>query len=240
VGAHLNAKTFGRSRRGVESGRRTSLYHDRVAVGDATRSTGGLRTDDELVAGSRMEQLNQYKVLARYNRWMNEQLYALAGELTDEQRKRDLGAFFRSIHGTFNHLLLTDRAWLARFTGDRALATVTASNGERIALRSLDQELFADFTELRRVREETDSFIETWVGTLTPDQLAAMLAYRDSKGRPYEHPLWWAVSHFFNHQTHHRGQVTTLLSQLGRDPGVTDLVVMLHEVPPSSGQEGAP
>ncbi len=187
-----------------------------------------------------MEQLNQYKVLARYNRWMNEQLYALAGELTDEQRKRDLGAFFRSIHGTFNHLLLTDRAWLARFTGDRALATVTASNGERIALRSLDQELFADFTELRRVREETDSFIETWVGTLTPDQLAAMLAYRDSKGRPYEHPLWWAVSHFFNHQTHHRGQVTTLLSQLGRDPGVTDLVVMLHEVPPSSGQEGAP
>ena len=185
-----------------------------------------------------MEQLNHYRVLARYNRWMNQRLYTVAGELTDEERTRDMHAFFRSIHGTFNHLLLTDRAWLARFTGDREVATVTASNGTRIAIRSLDQELFADFGELRRVRAETDSFIETWVETLTPERLAAPLAYRDSKGHPHEHPLWWAVSHFFNHQTHHRGQVTTLLSQLGRDPGVTDLVAMLREAP--AEHEGEP
>ncbi len=77
-----------------------------------------------------MEHSSQYRVLARYNRWMNERLYRLAGELTDEERTRDMGAFFRSVHGTFNHLVLTDRAWLARFTGDRELATVTASNGD--------------------------------------------------------------------------------------------------------------
>jgi uncharacterized damage-inducible protein DinB len=176
--------------------------------------------------------LRQYRALARYNHWMNARLYGVAGELSDEERTRDLGAFFRSVHGTLNHLLLTDRAWLARFTGDRELATVTSSSGERIAVRALDQELFADFGELRRVREETDALIETWVAGLTPERLAGPIAYRDSKGRAHEHPLWWAVGHFFNHQTHHRGQVTTLLSQLGRDPGVTDLVAMLREAPP--------
>jgi uncharacterized damage-inducible protein DinB len=184
-----------------------------------------------------MEHSSHYGALARYNRWMNERLYRLAGELTDEERKRDMHAFFRSVHGTFNHLVLTDRVWLARFTGDRELATVTASNGERIAIRSLDQELFSDFGELRRVRDETDSFIETWVETLTPARLAATLAYGDSKGNPHEHPLWWAVSHFFNHQTHHRGQLTTLLSQLGRDPGVTDLIAMLRTAPPAPEHE---
>jgi len=181
-----------------------------------------------------MEPLNQYTTLARYNRWMNERLYTVAGELTDEERKRDLHAFFRSVHGTLNHLLLADRAWLARFTGDGELATVMASSGDRIALRSLDQELFADFGDLRRVRRETDACIETWVAALTSERLAATLAYKDSKGNRHEHPLWWAVSHFFNHQTHHRGQVTTLLFQLGRDPGVTDLIAMLRQAAPGT------
>jgi uncharacterized damage-inducible protein DinB len=171
-----------------------------------------------------------YQAMARYNRWMNERLYALAAELTDDERKRDVGAFFRSIHGTFNHLLLADRAWLGRFTGNPELWVVTSSSGERIALRALDQELFADFAQLRRCRTETDMIIEEWVGTLTPERLASTLAYKDSKGRPHEEPMWWAVSHFFNHQTHHRGQLTTLFSQVGRDPGVTDLVPMLREM----------
>jgi uncharacterized damage-inducible protein DinB len=159
---------------------------------------------------------------------MNEKLYAAAAELSDEERKRDLRAFFRSIHGTFNHLLVTDRFWLARFTGDRELAVVTSSRGDRIALRALDQEVLADFDELRRVRGETDAFIEAWVDTLTLEKLAGTLTYKSSSGQAREHPLWWAMSHFFNHQTHHRGQITTLLSQLDRDPGVTDLVAMLY------------
>jgi uncharacterized damage-inducible protein DinB len=171
----------------------------------------------------------QYRALARYNRWMNERLYALCATLPDEERKRDRGAFFRSIHGTLNHLLLADRAWLGRFTRDPALVESRDRDGKPIELTgALNQELYADFATLRAERARTDGAIEAWVATLEPEQLAANLRYRTSKGVACEHPLWQAVTHFFNHQTHHRGQLTTLLSQLGHDPGVTDLIVVLR------------
>jgi uncharacterized damage-inducible protein DinB len=161
--------------------------------------------------------------LARYNTWMNDKLYALGATLSDEDRKRDRGAFFKSIHGTFNHLLLADRVWLARFTG------VTAPEGFMApGIRSLDQELYADFEELRKERTRTDGELSAWVAELTPERLAAPLAYM-RQGRKIECPLWWAVAHVFNHQTHHRGQLTTLFMQHGSDPGVTDLFAMLRE-----------
>ena len=160
---------------------------------------------------------------ARYNRWMNDKLYALAATLSDEERKRNRGAFFKSIHGTLNHLLLADRVWLARFTG------VTVP-GDFIGpgIRSLDQELFADFDDLRKERALTDEEILNWVNGLTQERLAAPLVYMRA-GQKQEAPLWWAVAHVFNHQTHHRGQVTALLTQHGVDPGVTDLFAMLRE-----------
>ncbi len=169
-----------------------------------------------------------YVVMARYNAWMNRKLYDVAATLSDEERRRDLGAFFGSLHGTLNHLVLTDRAWLARFTGDagclRSLdGTVPTFTGR------LDQELYAEFPTLRREREKTDADIVTWTRSLRDDALGAPIAYwSGAYQRNYEHPLWWAVTHFFNHQTHHRGQATTLVRQLGRDPGVTDLVDLLR------------
>lgn len=163
--------------------------------------------------------LEQLHALARYNRWMNDRLFAVAAELSDDERKRDLGAFFRSIHGTLNHLLLADRIWLARF-----------GVLEQPRFAGMGEELFADFGELQRGRVETDEAISAFVGALTEDRLAAPIAY--SRGqRKVEHPLWFAVLHLFNHQTHHRGQVTTLLMQLGRDPGVTDLIALLRDSP---------
>ena len=81
---------------------------------------------------------------------------------------------------------------------------------------------------LRRERARTDAAIDDFVERLTSERLAAPFTYRTTAGERCEHPLWWALSHFFNHQTHHRGQVTTLLFQLGRDPGVTDLVAFLR------------
>ena len=83
--------------------------------------------------------------------------------------------------------------------------------------------------ELRRERATTDAAIEAWAAGLTAEHLAAPFSYRSSAGQRYDHPLWWAVIHFFNHQTHHRGQLTTLLTQLGHDSGVTDLVSLLRE-----------
>jgi uncharacterized damage-inducible protein DinB len=160
--------------------------------------------------------LAHYREMARYNRWMNEKLYALAGDLSDEERKRPMGAFFGSLHGTFNHLILADRLWLARFGA-----------GQRPAAKSLADEMFADFDELRRERAKTDAAIEDYTRALTTEQLGATLAYQTSKGAPMSHALWIALSHLFNHQTHHRGQATTLFMQLGRDPGVTDALVLL-------------
>src|SRR5512145_1406560 len=109
----------------------------------------------------------QYRALARYNAWMNERLYSLAATLPDEERRRDRGAFFRSIHGTLGHLLLADRAWLWRFTRDAELAESRDASGRPIPLTGrLDQELYADFGDLHRERARTDAGIERWVGTL--------------------------------------------------------------------------
>jgi uncharacterized damage-inducible protein DinB len=162
--------------------------------------------------------------LARYNRWMNDKLYGLAATLSDEARKRDTGAFFRSSHGTFNHILLADRIWLSRFTGVTVPDGFMGPGG----IRALDQELYADLEELRRERALTDDELSAWVCGLTHERLAAPLVYMRGDQK-HEAPLWWAVAHVFNHQTHHRGQITTLLMQQGCDPGVTDLVAMLRE-----------
>ena len=160
-----------------------------------------------------MNPLAWARTLAAYNRWMNERLYALCAELPEVERKRDRGAFFRSIHGTLNHLLLGDRVWLGRFLG------------RPFTVRSLDQELFADFAELRAEREQTDREIDAWVAALEPSHFEGTLHYTSLVNpAPRSLPFWVAVTHFFNHQTHHRGQLTTLLMQAGIDPGVTDLL----------------
>jgi uncharacterized damage-inducible protein DinB len=163
--------------------------------------------------------------LARYNRWMNDKLYGLAATLSDEARKRDCGAFFKSIHGTFNHVLVADRIWLGRFQNVALSDELMGPGG----IRSLDQELYSDFDELRRQRAHTDDELSSWINGLSPKQLAAPLVYtRRGKHQQLPH-LWWAVAQVFNHQTHHRGQITTVFSQQGHDPGVTDLFAMLRE-----------
>ncbi len=167
---------------------------------------------------------DSYRALARYNRWMNEKIYAVASTLVDEERKRDRRAFFKSIHGTLNHLLAADRIWMGRLEGVVLEGDALGPGG----IHSLDQELYADFDELRRERGMTDAAIESWFGQITVERLAAPFHFI-RRGVQLEVPLWWITSQLFNHQTHHRGQVTTLLMQAGHDPGVTDLYAMLRE-----------
>ena len=153
------------------------------------------------------------QAMAEYNRWMNERLYECCARLPDRERKRDAGAFFKSIHGTLNHLLLGDKVWMGRFTG------------KPFAFTSLAQELHADFDELRAERASVDKAIIDWARALSDEDFSRELSYTSAvKPQPRRYPFWLAVAHFFNHQTHHRGQLTTLLSQLGIDPGVTDLI----------------
>jgi len=152
------------------------------------------------------------KAMAAYNRWMNQRLYQTCASLADAERKRDRGAFFKSVHGTLNHLLYGDRAWMSRFTG------------RDLGWKGPADELYADFGELRAARAELDRLIEEWAARLDEGWLARDFTYTsriDRRTRTL--PAWLLVTHMFNHQTHHRGQLTTLLSQLGIDPGVTDL-----------------
>ena len=167
-----------------------------------------------------MDLLTHVRTMAAYNRWMNARLYEACAQLPDARRREDLGAFFKSIHGTLNHLLLADRVWLGRFTD----APFHAS--------SLDQELYADFDTLRAERALTDAAIEAWSATLDAERLAGELSYtRISSPQTARLPFWLAVTHFFNHQTHHRGQLSTLLMQSGIDPGATDLIAMPTPAP---------
>lgn len=161
-----------------------------------------------------------FQALARYNRWINAKVYGAAAVLTDEDRKRDRGAFFKSIHATLNHILLADRVWMGRFESVQLESGHMGPGG----IRSLDQELFADYAELTAAREQMDAEIAGWVGKVSQERLSATFQY----GRN-ESVLWTALAHFFNHQTHHRGQVTTLLTQAGQDVGKTDMIAMFRE-----------
>src|SRR5690606_28999913 len=130
-------------------------------------------------------------------------------------RKRDLGVFFGSVHGTLNHLLLTDRLWLARM------------RGEPLAATSLRDELYADFADLHRERGITDRQIEDWLARCTEAELDADLAYASlQNGSARSYPLRHIWLHIGNHQTHHRGQLTAMIRQLGHDYGDIDLLFM--------------
>lgn len=172
--------------------------------------------------------LDNYRLLARYNRWMNQRLYAACEPLGDEERRRQRGAFFGSIHHTLTHLVLADKMWLHRFasqeTAFAALPTAALALPEGSDYTS---DLHPDWQDLRQTRDTLDEMIEQWVGEMTPDFLTSTMVYANTKGVQRAHPAWQALTHFFNHQTHHRGQVTTLLMQAGVDVGVTDLIALV-------------
>lgn len=159
-------------------------------------------------------------LMARYNRWMNGKLYAACGQLSDAQRKEDRGAFFKSIHGTLNHILWGDYTWIGRFS----LGTALGKSYPKAALGTL---LFEDWQELSAARQAMDTDILVWAETVDAGWLAQDFAwYSGLTQSARSKPAWLLVAHFFNHQTHHRGQATTLLSQCGGDVDATDLMLM--------------
>jgi len=152
------------------------------------------------------------QTFAAYNTWMNEKIYACAAQLPDAERKRDRGAFFRSIHSTLNHVLWGDRLWLSRF------------NGKKYETGPIGADLYDDFDHLRLARVEMDADLTSWALHVPAGRLAGSLTWHSSVAKAdMTRPMWLCVMQMFNHQTHHRGQVTTLLKQAGIDPGVTDL-----------------
>jgi uncharacterized damage-inducible protein DinB len=175
---------------------------------------------------------DNYRFLARYNQWFNQRLLDACETLTDEQRKQDRGAFFGSIHRTLNHLVVADQIWLRRFRQcgidhgrptpglDDAVLDLPTGTG-------LNSVLFDDWAALRAKRVQLDAAIAQWASELTDGFAQSTMRYANSVGAQREHPAWQAMTHFFNHQTHHRGQVTALLMQAGVEPGVTDLIALV-------------
>ena len=156
-----------------------------------------------------------FQQFAAYNRWANRRVYDDAARLPDAARKRDLGLFFHSLHGTLNHLLVADRIWLRRLTSE-------GPQPER-----LDQILFEDFAGLRDAREEEDARIIRFVDGLSEADLDGPFEYRTIAGKAHAQRRADTLAHFFNHQTHHRGQAHAALTILGvPEPAPLDLLAM--------------
>jgi uncharacterized damage-inducible protein DinB len=171
--------------------------------------------------------LANYRFLARYNRWFNDRLFGACEQLPDAERNRDRGAFFRSIHGSLNHILWADRLWLQRFASQGWAFPALAGELLQVPEGAVHATvLHEDWAQLRAARGELDVAIEKWVADMPADFLLSTMRYGNTKGVQREHPAWQAMTHFFNHQTHHRGQVTTLLSQAGIDVGLTDIIAL--------------
>ena len=155
----------------------------------------------------------QYQMFGHYNAWANQRLYEASGRLSPAEYRADRGAFFKSVHGTLNHLLVTDRIWMQRFTG----------SGE--APDRLDAILFEGFEELRAARDAEDRRIIDFVDGLDDAGVASTIKYRRvSTPELFEQPLAPALAHWFNHQAHHRGQVHALLTGLAGQAPELDLL----------------
>jgi uncharacterized damage-inducible protein DinB len=155
-----------------------------------------------------------FAMMAGYNAWCNERLYDAAQSLPDADYRADRGAFFKSVHGTLNHLLVADRIWMRRFT----------AKGD--APNRLDAILFEDLKDLRPARQAEDARIVAYVEGLSDADLGRLLRYRTiTNPMDFEQPLAPALIHFFNHQTHHRGQVHGLLTAITGEAPSFDLIL---------------
>jgi uncharacterized damage-inducible protein DinB len=162
--------------------------------------------------GSDLQQ--HFMMLSAYNAWANTRIYDAAAELPEEDFRRDAGAFFKSMMGTLNHLLVGDRIWMKRFTGE----------GDHPAA-ALDAIVHEALPALRRAREAEDRRIRDWISGLDEEALGGRFTYMTvTDMRTVSQRLAPALAHFFNHQTHHRGQAHTILSLLGRQAPSLDLI----------------
>ena len=154
-----------------------------------------------------------FEMFAVYNKWANGRIYDVAATLLPDELERNMGAFFKSMIGTLNHMVATDRIWMKRFTGE----------GEAPA--TLDAIITRDFAKLRTVREAEDARIIKWIGSLKEKELSGRFTYTTvTDMRTVSQRLAPALAHFFNHQTHHRGQAHVVLTALGKPSVVLDLI----------------
>ena len=157
-------------------------------------------------------------MLAGYNKWQNDSIYTAANALNDAERRKDRGAFFGSIHSTLSHLIWGDRIWMSRFSGsEKPIQPNIAKSVEEVG----------DWIDLVEERAEMDQNILEWSKSLSEAELKSNLTWVSGAIQAeVSKPLWILVTHFFNHQTHHRGQVHSMLTSAGVQPEDTDLFML--------------
>ena len=161
---------------------------------------------------------SHFVMMAEYNAWANRRLYGMARQLTDEQYRRDVGAYFKSLHGTLNHLMVADLIWMRRLTG-------TGDHPD-----NLNAIVFDDLPSLSAARQQEDQRIIRFVDSLSDAQLEEMWDYRTLNGTPWKQRRRDILAHLFNHQAHHRGQAHAILTALGiSEPDGLDLLLMQRE-----------
>ncbi len=181
-----------------------------------------------------MSRQQQFVLMASYNRDMNQRLFAAASKLEVDQLHSNMGAFFQSILGTLNHLYVADVMWLQRFAlGPFAGTSCLSSVASLAKPTALNQIMYSDLEGFLPERKCLDVTICHWTEALKEEDLDRPFSYKNSKDADFCKPFGLVVQHFFNHQTHHRGQLTTLLSQQGVEVGVTDFLLWIDEVTPA-------
>lgn len=172
---------------------------------------------------------SNFELMADYNQWMNQNISLAISNLSADELAKNRGAFFGSIIGTLNHILVGDIIWLKRFaehpSNFKSLDYVRSLEKPQ----SLNTMLHHELMSLEHTRSKIDSVIKEFVSELCDQTLSANLTYKNSQGQVFSKNFGYLLQHLFNHQTHHRGQVSTLLNQLGIDLGVTDLVVRIPD-----------
>jgi uncharacterized damage-inducible protein DinB len=161
------------------------------------------------------------RTMAAYNGEMNRRLYAAAARITDTERRRQRGVYWGSLHGTLSHLLWGDRAWMSRF-----------DNWPKLTVAQKDSAaMIEDFDELVRLRVDADARILDWASRVTDEWLAGDLTwFSHSAEREMCMPRGFLVTHFFNHQTHHRGHAHALITACGERTGDTYLFLVVPGV----------
>jgi uncharacterized damage-inducible protein DinB len=171
--------------------------------------------------------------MAQYNQWMNQKLYEACEKISPEQLSENRGAFFGSILGTLNHLVVADTICLKLLVSARISRNTLSAMKQIPYPKALNDILFNNLKELKNRREQLDQLLLAFSEELqkAPETtLQKAITYKNTKGVSSNKCLFSLLMHLFNHQTHHRGQITTLLSQLGIDIGITDLVTILPNI----------
>lgn len=170
---------------------------------------------------------DHFALLARYNSAVNDKMYDIVAELPEEKRKRDVGAHFRSIHGILNHIIVSDYTWLRRFRSWHADSVVLSDPRIELPNLSWERDLYERFDELHSARKMLDVIMRSWIDELAESRYEEVVHYTDFAGRSREYIAWQAIDHVFNHQTHHRGQVSEVLDEMLVEHDYANLTAIL-------------